>query len=150
MTLLTPEIMSWIGQSEPPVKVEVTRRDIIKYAIATEQMCQSYIDGDEAPPMFVFGLFRPIIPLNGLASDGLAPMGAIPELPLKRIMAGGTRMTIHRSIHPGQILLGIRTIRNIFEKNGRQGSLIFLEMEMNITNESGEPVLEEVQTRIAR
>ena len=150
MTLLTPEIMSWIGRSEPLIKAEVTRRDIIKYAIATEQVRQSYIDGDEAPPMFVFGLFLPVVPLNELAPDGLAPMGAMPELPLKRIMAGGTRMTIHQSIHPGQKLAGIRTITDIFEKKGRQGPLIFLEMGMRITTLSDELVIEEVQTRIAR
>tara|TARA_A100001037_G_scaffold29618_1_gene23448 strand:+ start:3382 stop:3834 length:453 start_codon:yes stop_codon:yes gene_type:complete len=150
MTLLTSEITSWIGRSEPPIKAEVTRRDIIKYAIATEQVRQTYLDGDKAPPMFAFGLFRPVVPLTGLGPDGLAPMGATPELPLKRIMAGGTRMTVHRQIYPGQILVGTRTIRNIYEKEGKQGPLIFLEIEMRITTEAGEPVMEEVQTRIAR
>ena len=40
-----------------------SRRDIVRYAIATEQVQQKYLDGDEAPPMFVFNLFgvpRPI------------------------------------------------------------------------------------------
>ncbi|MEQ9123577.1 MAG: acyl dehydratase, partial [Alphaproteobacteria bacterium] len=50
---------AWIGRSQPPVKVEVSRRDIQKYAVATEQRQQKYLDGDEAPPMFLFGLLRP-------------------------------------------------------------------------------------------
>ena len=150
MSLLTPEIMSWIGHSEPPITVEVSRRDIIKYAVATEQVRQAYLDGDEAPPMFAFGLFRPVVPMDALGPDGLAPLGPMPELPLKRIMAGGTKMTIHRPIRPGQTLVGTRTFADIFEKEGKQGHLIFLVNELSVVTETGEPVMEEIQTRIAR
>ena len=150
MTLLTPDIKSWIGHSEPPITVEVNRRDIIKYAIATEQVRQAYLDGDEAPPMFAFGLFRPVVPLDALGPDGLAPMGPMPDLPLKRIMAGGIRMTIHLPIRPGQTLVGTRSFADIFEKEGKQGHLIFLVNELRVTTEAGEPVMEEMQTRIAR
>ena len=150
MTLLTSEIMSWIGHIEPSITVEVSRRDIIKYAVATEQVRQAYLDGDEAPPMFAFGLFRPVVPLDALGPDGLAPMGPMPELPLKRIMAGGTKMSLHRPIRPGQTLVGTRTIADIFEKEGKQGHLIFLVNELRITTDAGEPVMEEFQTRIAR
>ena len=150
MTLLTPEIKSWIGSSEPPITVEVSRRDIIKYAIATEQVRQVYLEGDEAPPMFAFGLFRPVVPLDALGPDGLAPLGPMPDLPLKRIMAGGTRMTLHRPIRPGQTLVGTRSFADIFEKEGKQGPLIFLVNELRVTTEAGEPVMEEMQTRIAR
>ena len=150
MSLLTPEIISWIGHSEPPITVEVSRRDIVKYAIATEQARQVYLDGDEAPPMFAFGLFRPMVSLDEFGPDGLAPMGAMPELPLKRMMAGGTKMTIHRPIRPGHTLVGTLTIADIFEKEGKQGPLIFLVLELRITTEAGVPVMEETQTRIAR
>ena len=64
MSLLTPEIKGWIGRSEAPVTVEVSRREIQKYAVATEQIREAYLLGDEAPPMFVFGLFRPVVPIR--------------------------------------------------------------------------------------
>ncbi|MCE2491657.1 MAG: MaoC family dehydratase N-terminal domain-containing protein [Rhodospirillales bacterium] len=150
MSLLTPEIKSWIGHSEPPITVEVSRREIVKYAVATEQVRQVYLDGDEAPPMFAFGLFRPVVPLDALGPDGLPPMTAMPELPLKRIMAGGTRLTIHRPVRPGQTLVGTRSITDIFEKEGRQGPLIFVVTELGVTTAAGEPVMAETQTRIAR
>ena len=150
MSLLTPEIKSWIGHSEPPITVEVSRREIVKYAVATEQVRQVYLDGDEAPPMFAFGLFRPVVPLDALGPDGLPLMTAMPELPLKRIMAGGTRLTIHRPVRPGQTLVGTRFITDIFEKEGRQGPLIFVVTELGVTTAAGEPVMAETQTRIAR
>ena len=34
--LVHEEALTWIGKSDPPTEVEVTRRDIVKYAAATE------------------------------------------------------------------------------------------------------------------
>jgi len=150
MSLLTPEITSWIGRSEEPVTVEVSRRDIVKYAIATEQTRKPYLDGDEAPPMFVSSLFRPLVPMDALGPDGLPPSTAAPDLPLKRRMAGGFKMTLHRKVGPGEVLTGVRVLADIFEKQGRQGPLIFMVNELTVTDASGAPVLSEIQTRIAR
>ena len=150
MPLLTPEIKRWIGHSEPPVTSEVSRREIQKYAIATEQVREEYLSGEEAPPMFVFGLFRAMVPIDDLGPDGIAPPSGLPELPLKRIMAGGTKMNIHRPIRGGETLVGTRVLVDIFEKEGRQGPLIFMVNELRVTTEDGEPVMDEIQTRIAR
>lgn len=60
MALLTDEHLNWVGTSDPPFTVEISRRDIIKYATATEQLQPKYLRGDEAPPMFVFNLFSDI------------------------------------------------------------------------------------------
>lgn len=38
--LLTDEHRAWIGKSEPARSVEVSRRDIIKYSVATQQRQQ--------------------------------------------------------------------------------------------------------------
>ena len=150
MSLMTSEIKAWIGRRADPVTVEISRRDIVKYAVATEQTRQSYLDGDEAPPMFIFGLFKPLLPMDELGPDGLVPVCFQPELPLKRTMAGCTKLRIHRPIRPGETLVGTQVLVDIFEKNGRQGPLIFVVSELQITSESGEPVMEEIQTRIAR
>ena len=86
MGLLTDEHRAWIGSADEPFTVEVSRRDIQKYAAATELVQQKYIDGDEAPPMFIFNLFSAIAPLADLRPDGLARGGSSgPKLPLKRI-----------------------------------------------------------------
>ena len=100
--------------------------------------------------MFVFGLFRPLVAMDVLGPDGLAPQMAMPDLPLKRVMAGGTKMRIHRPIRAGDDLLGTRTLVDVTEKEGRQGPLIFLKSELRITTDKGEPVMEELQTRIVR
>ena len=86
--LLDDKLLANIGRQSEPKRELVTRRDIRKYAVATGNRQRKYLDGDEAPPMFVFGLFRPLVGLDRLKPDGLAPGAAMPELPLKRTMAG--------------------------------------------------------------
>ena len=151
MGLLTDEHRAWIGSAEDGVTIEVTRRDIQKYAAATEQLQQKYIDGDEAPPMFVFNLFSTIPALAELRPDGLArgtQQG--PKLPLKRIMAGGTEIRQHRPIRPGDVLTGTRKVVDMFEKEGSTGPLIFTVRELAVVDAAGNAVLEESQTSIAR
>lgn len=151
MTLLTDEIMGWIGTTDPPATVEVTRRDIQKYSTATEQRAQRFLDGDEAPPMFIFNLFSEIPTVDELRVDGLARRkGGGPTLPLKRVMAGGTEITVHRPIVPGDVLTSTRTLVGITEKQGRTGPLIFTEYVRTIVDADGAPVMEEHQTGIAR
>lgn len=151
MPLLTAELKATIGRQLPPVTAEVSRREIRKYSAATGQRLQRFIDGDEAPPMFVFGLFLPIVGRDQLGPDGLPPdSGLVPELPLKRVMAGGTEQAWFRGIYPGDRLVSRQTLVDLFEKEGRQGPLVFAVVENRVETEAGEPVMTERSTRIAR
>lgn len=148
--LVTPEIRLWVGRSAPPVRLEVTRRDIVKYAIATDQRVEKYLRGDEAPPMFLFNAHQPLVPLDRLRPDGLTPDPLLPELPLKRVMAGGITNYYHRPIGPGDVLRLTRTITDIYEKQGRSGPLIFVDYAVRVETEAGELVMEETRRRIFR
>ena len=151
MGLLTKEHFDSIGTAEPSIEVEISRREIQKYAAATEQQQPKYIQGDEAPPMFIFNLFSPITALADMRVDGLARGNATgPKLPLKRIMSGSTQINQHKLINPGDRLTGIRKITDMYEKQGSTGPLIFTVRSLAITNAQGELVLEEIQTSIAR
>lgn len=151
MSLLTEEHKAWIGSVEASIDVEITRRDICKYAAATDQQQDKYLRGDEAPPMFVFNLFAPIARLAELREDGLPRSRQQgPKLPLKRIMAGGTHIKVFQPIKPGQRLHGERRVEDMYEKEGRTGPLIFTVRKLHVTDAAGEKVLEETQTSIAR
>ena len=77
---ISEEAREWIGKSDDPIEIEVTRRDIIKYSVATEQLLDKFTNGDEAPPMFVAGLSREIVPIDDLGADGLPPASLVPCL----------------------------------------------------------------------
>ena len=148
--LISDEAKSWIGRSAEPFLVEISRRDIVKYSIATEQKQEKYLKGDEAPPMFMFGALRPLVPMDELGPDGIPPDSFLPELPLKRVMAGGTEMRFHRPVKPGDKLIATRSLHDLFEKKGKTGPLIFAVYNLSVENEDGELVMEEKQTRILR
>lgn len=148
--LLTPEAMRCVGQSMTIGPVEISRRDIVKYAIATDQRLARFLSGDEAPPMFLFSLMFPLVPLSALGPDGLPPRALQPELPLRRVMAGGTRSHYFRRVKPGDVLVGTLTMTGLRAKNGRSGPLILVEYTLEVRTVDGHPVMREVQTRIAR
>lgn len=148
--LLTPDLLSSIGTSEPPKKELVTRRDIRKYSVATEQRLDKFLNGDEAPPMFHITLFWEIVEQDQLNADGLSTDSLLPEFPLKRAMAGGWKIDYHRPIVPGDWLVCKRTLTDVYEKKGSRGPLIFYELTIKIETDAGEPVLTELITRILR
>jgi hydroxyacyl-ACP dehydratase HTD2-like protein with hotdog domain len=148
--LLTPEIRQWIGRSDEPQRLEVTRRDIVKYAIATQQRQEKYRRGDEAPPMFLFNAHQPLVDIDALRPDGLTVDRLLPELPLRRVMAGGIKNTYHRPIRPGDHLVLTRTLTDIYEKRGASGPLIFVVYGVRVETEDAELVMEETRRRIFR
>jgi len=148
--LISAEARSWIGRKGEPIHIEVNRSDIVKYSISTEQQQAKFLQGDEAPAMFLFGALRPIAPLAELGPDGLPEDSFLPDLPLKRVMAGGTEMTFHRPVKPGDVLIATRSLHDLIEKQGKSGPLIFVVQILRVETEAGELVLEEKQTRIFR
>lgn len=151
--LITPEILSWVGRTDPPRRLEVTRRDIMKYAIATEQRLEKYRRGDEAPPMFLYDAHQSLTPIEALRPDGLWVDTLLPELPLTRVMAGGIRHTYYRPIKTGDRLVVTRTLTDIYAKHGASGPLIFVVYALKVECEDGEQrvlVMEETRHRIFR
>ena len=148
--LLTPEIKACIGQANPTLHVEVTRRDIKKYAVSTGQRAKKYLDGDEAPPLFHFGYSMEVLPVDQLRKDGIPEDKLIPELPLKRLMAGSSNTVYPRPICAGDKLAITRRLKDIYEKEGKTGPLIFVVTEVVVETESGESILNETTSLIAR
>lgn len=150
MGLLSPELLSNIGKTEAPRTQVVTRRDIRKYAIATNQTRRDYLDGDVAPPLFHVAFFWDVVELDELNADGVSVDKLLPKFPLEREMAGGLDIDYHSRIKAGDTLVATRTLTDIYEKQGRSGPLIFYEVVMEVKREDGEPVLTQKTTRILR
>ena len=150
MSVLTPDLLANIGRTGPPRTEVVTRRDIKKYAIASGQRQRKYLDGDQAPPLYHVALFWDVVERDELTPDGVSIDKLLPKFPLTRAMAGGLNITYHDRIRPGDVLVGTRTLRDIYDKEGRSGPLIFYEVVLEIARENGEPVITEKTTRILR
>ena len=97
-TLLSNELLENIGSQSGPHRELVTRRDIKKYAVAVGNLQSKYVEGDQAPPLFHIALFWDVVGLDALSTDGLSEDPLLPEFPLSRAMAGGSRMDYVRDI----------------------------------------------------
>lgn len=150
MALLTPELLANIGKSSPPRTEVVTRRDIRKYSIATDQRQRKYLDGEVAPPLYHVALFWDVVELDELTPDGVSIDTLLPKFPLERAMAGGLHIQYHDRIRAGDVLVATRTLTDIYEKAGRSGPLIFYEVVLEVKRDNGEPVVTEKTTRILR
>ena len=148
--LLSEELLANIGKQSPPRREVVTRRDIRKYAVATDNRQRKYLDGDQAPPMFHVALFWDVVELDQLSPDGVSIDTLLPKFPLEKAMAGGLDIEYHKSIYPGDWLTATRTLTDIYEKQGRSGPLIFYEVVMDVKNDDDELVIREKTTRILR
>ena len=149
-TVVGPELLELIGRKAEPQTQLVTRRDIRKYAVATGQRRRKYLDGDEAPPMFHVALFWPVLPLEELSANGVAIDSMFPDIPGRRPMAGGLKIEFARALKPGDELTATRTLTNIYSKQGSNGSLVFIEVTMTVTDAAGQLVLTEKTTRIMK
>lgn len=148
--LLSEHVLSYIGRQSEPRREIATRRDIRKYAVATNNRQSKYLNGDVAPPLFHLHLFWEVVPLSELSPDGVSIDTLLPKFPLGKAMAGGLEITYHRPIKPGDWLTATRTLTDIYEKSGRSGALIFYEVLMEVRDDAGNPVVSEKTTRILR
>ncbi|MEW6297158.1 MAG: MaoC family dehydratase N-terminal domain-containing protein [Thermodesulfobacteriota bacterium] len=161
-SLITDEIRSWIGRETQPWTVEVTQRDVKRFAVATDDLNPLYFDeeyarksrygGLIAPPLFYMAPLTDPVPESELRPDGLPYEGKfpIPPTPLPRLVDGGTEIEFFAPIRVGDTLTGRSKILDIYQKDGRTGPLIFVVRETTYTNQKGEVVLIEKGAAILR
>lgn len=161
-SLITEEIRAWIGRETGPWTIEVTPRDVKRFAVATDDLNPLYLDeeyarksrygGLIAPPLFYMAPLTEPVPESQLRPDGLPYEGKfpIPPTPLPRLMDGGTEIEFFTPIRVGDTLTGRSKIVDIYQKDGRTGPLIFVVRETTYTNQRGEIVLVEKGTAILR
>ncbi len=161
-SLITDEIRSWIGREVPPWTIEVTRRDVARFAVATDDLNPLYLDEDRAkqsryggliaPPLFYMAPLTEPVPETELRTDGLPFEGKfpVPPTPLPRLMDGGTEVEFLQPVRVGDVLTGRSQVTDIYQKEGRSGPLIFVQRETTFTNQNGELVLIEKGATILR
>ena len=118
--------------------------------------------GVVAPPLFPLHVLRPAPggtdPLARAATDpdfdgsvrgmmkGLKPL----PIPLPRVLNGGNQVEIYQLAKPGEKVKVRSKYIDIFQKDGRSGTLVFLITETLYKNEKDELLLKAIQTRIIR
>lgn len=162
MGIITQEARAWAEQSFPPYTVTVGRTDIQRYASAIGETDPIYFEVEAArasghpdlpaPPYFPYTVrlhAANLVPAGELKPDGSATAD-VPPLPTTRAMAGETVIEFGETIHAGDTLRLEKRITDLFEKEGRSGTLVFVKTEFVFTNQRDDVVFREEFTRIYR
>ena len=154
-SLITDEILAWIGREAPPWTIDVTALDIKRFAVATDDINPIYYDeqsakqsrygGLIAPPLFYMAPLTDPVPESETRPDGMPLEGRypIPPTPLPRLMDGGTEIEFFVPVRVGDRLTARSKIIDIYEKEGRSGPLIFVVRETTYTNQNNDLVVVE-------
>lgn len=161
-TLLDDRARSWIGRELSRATVAVSRDDIRKYAIAVGAEDPVHHDPEAArvaghpdivaPPGFqhvIASRSMMLVPRERLGPDGV-PFGLLPNLPLKRAMAGETELEFVADIHAGDAVSVRQVVARMEEKRGRSGPLILLTVDFEYTDAEGRTLVLERATRVLR
>ena len=135
----------------------VTKKDIKRFAQAIGDPNPLYYDEEYAkttrfksivaPPLFgqTFG-FEDVSP-EQLLPDGSPVEAAIP-IPAKKLVGGGSVFENFIRFKPGDTMVVVSKIRDIYTKQGKNGRLYFIVHETCFYNQSNELAAKEVTTFI--
>jgi len=140
----------------------VTATDIAKFAHATGETNPIHFDKEAAvaagypdvvaPTLFTYAVrmhASALVPADRLEPDG-SPTSDVPPLPTKRAMAGETLVVLGERVIAGDVISVHKRLADMYEKEGRSGPLVFVEMEFSFRNQRGQLVARENFTRIYR
>ena len=160
--MITEEARLWANREYPSFDFEVTATDIAKFAHATGETNPIHFDKAAAvaagysdivaPTLFTYVVrmhASALVPVDQLEPDG-SPSADVPPLPTRRAMAGETSVVLGVPVLAGDTITVGKRLAAMYEKQGRSGPLVFVEMEFTFTNQRGELVARENFTRIYR
>jgi len=142
-------LQQWVGRSEERSDL-VTAAPIAGLA-ATLDRDEPYPQaGDEIPPLAHWLYFLPQYRQAEIGSDGHPHRGGfLPPVPLPRRMWAGGRFEWHRPLRIGEEVLRTSRIASVEGKQGRSGTLMFVQLRHEI-KAAGEIALLEEQDLVYR
>lgn len=150
-TLLTDEIRSYIGRTAGPVVHEVDATGIRAFARAVGYTDPIYYDREEARRRGYRDIVAPFgylgIPVYNPARPPANPL-RLPDLPVKRRLNGGTDLVYFGGVCAGDVLTAMHRIKDIQERPGRSGPMVFITLETEYKNQDGHLVARQEMTLI--
>ena len=133
-------------------KEEVGRASIRKFALAVADMNPLYVDREAA----IGGSYGDVVaPPTLVCETGQYYRGEIDEeggfldrvnLPLGQEIRAGKEYTFHKPVRPDTVITARFAIRDIYEREGHTGRLLFVITDIAYTDQRGESLAENHET----
>ncbi|MXQ10714.1 FAS1-like dehydratase domain-containing protein [Microvirga makkahensis] len=138
----------WIGRTET-AKQAAERWPILGLCALLDKH-EAPGPGDPIPPAAHWTYFGPTVPQSQIGADGHPERkGLLPPIVQPRRMWAASDITFSGEIRVGDVMTKTARIADISEKEGKTGSLIFVNID-NRYHVGGTEVLSEVQTLVYR
>lgn len=170
---VTDAVRALIGYEAPPVEAThpVEASEVRRFHHATMDPAPRYWDPDSAgarrcggvvaPPGFPLHALRRASDasdpleredLGGLGGYGRALRPGLPplDLPLERLLNGGYEYELFRYARLGERIVCRSRYRDIYQREGASGPMVFVVLEDRYATTAGEPLLTVVNTLILR
>lgn len=170
---ITDEVKAVIGAESEPIEAyhPVDSSEVRRFHHATMDQAPRYWDQDwarqsryggvVAPPAFPVHAFRrpsdapdPLDAMGDPDFDGrnrrMRPGLPVVEVPLVRLLNGGYDYELFRYARVGERIFCKSRFKDIYQRDGKTGSMVFVVIEDVYTNERGERLLKTTNTIILR
>lgn len=118
----------WIGRAETALDT-ATPTPCAQLAATLDWPDLRFPAGRELPPLWQWLFFLPLYRQSVLSPDGhVREGGFLPPIELPRRMWAGSQLEFHEPIRVGDELRRVSTIRDVSEKAGRSGPLVFVQV----------------------
>lgn len=136
---------SFIGVESPPITYRVSHREIARFNAAIRGALPPVENDPDLGSGKAMIEANPLI-LRSFITAPFEP--AFPE-PFHDVLDGGSRFLFIRPVVPGDVITVVRKMREIFEKSGRLGPMLFKVTEVRYSDASGELVATQESTSIS-
>lgn len=171
---ITDEVKSYIGMESEWVECSdvVERGQVRRHFQAIMDPDPAYWDDERArktkfgevvaPPLFPIHALRPVPggadPFETAATDpdfdgssrGPVKGLPLPPIPLVRVLNGGNQVELYQQAKLGEKVFFKSRYTDVYQKEGRTGTMVFLFTETTYKNEKDEILMKATQTRIMR
>ena len=135
-------LRDWIGRSERRVD-RVTATPIAALSATLDRDDPEPRAGTAVPPLWHWLYFTPLTPQHEIGPDGHAKRGGfLPPVPLPRRMWAGGRLEFDHPLAVGDEVERVSRIADVSVKEGRSGTLVFVEVQHEYADASGVAIRE--------
>ena len=122
-------LSQWVGNKES-IEQTISAEPLHCMAATLDQGPEDIVDGDIVPPLWHWLYFLKPVRASELGRDGHAALGGfMPPVPLPRRMWAGGQLKFNAPLRVGELARRQSTVRDIKVKQGRTGTLCFVEVE---------------------
>jgi len=136
-------LREWIGRTETRTDL-VTASPLVALSATLDRADPAPVAGSDVPPLWHWLYFTPVAPQSEIGADGHARRGLfLPPVPLPRRMFAGGRLQFNAALQVGDAITRESRIDDVTIKEGRSGSLVFVNVHHAIRNARGLALTEE-------